>query len=80
MTPVNSSHVNKVGVHEGDLLVEYRDGAMYRYFGAAHHYEPILALAGNASVGKYIDVYLKKARVPFDRLALVPKDDNEGRL
>lgn len=75
MTPVNSTHVNKVGVHEGDLLVEYKDGLMYRYFGAAHHYEPIMALAGTGSVGKYIHVNLKKARVPFDRLTLVPKEE-----
>lgn len=69
MTPVKSSNITSIGVLDNDLLVKFKTGTIYRYFGAAMHYDRIIAMSNSGgSVGSYIAANIKKANVPYTKL------------
>jgi hypothetical protein len=56
MTELNSSNIAAVEKDGEDLLVTFRSGGMYRYQGAAHHYDDLVRAD---SPGRYLHANIK---------------------
>lgn len=70
MTPVKSNNIMAVGIHNDDLLVKYNTGVIYSYFGAASHYPRIMKISdAGGSVGSYVATNIRKANIPYAKLA-----------
>jgi len=56
-SPVNqSSTIDEVGAADGNLLVRFNSGKLYRYIGAAEHCAAMLTAE---SAGKYFNANIK---------------------
>lgn len=73
LTPVKSSNIAAIGLSEGDLLIKYVTGVIYRYFGAADHYERMMTvIRSGGSVGSYVATFIKKPKLPYAKLEELP--------
>lgn len=71
-SPVTSSNILSIGFDaaSGILEVEFRHGGVYQYYGvpAAVHDALMATDRAGQSVGKYFDVYVKKAGYSYVEL------------
>lgn len=68
-TSVNSSNVSALMVRDNDLYVRFLNGSVYVYPGSAKLFDKIM----NAnSKGRAVWNYLRRARVPYGKIASIP--------
>lgn len=53
---VNSSNIHSIALDNNDLLIKFHNGGIYKYMGAANHFN---ALLNATSKGKYFIAYIK---------------------
>lgn len=70
---VQSSNVSAVGVSENDLLIRFHNGSVYKYYDMAERYQSILS---SNSKGKWVWRFLRRAGVPYVRIADFPLPDD----
>jgi hypothetical protein len=72
-TPVLSSNVSAIGEHNGDLYIRFHGGNSYVYPNSGDLYQAMLQ---SSSKGRFVWNRLRKANVPYRRIANVrlPKD------
>jgi len=67
-SPVSSSNLASVGYdpQTRTLEIEFRDGAVYRYFHVPQHiYEGLMYAASH---GRYFDAWIKKGGYPYSQV------------
>lgn len=65
---VESSNVSSVGSKDGDLIIRFLNGSLYRYMNYGDRLEDIL----NAnSKGKWVWRYLRRANVPYQKIGVI---------
>jgi len=64
--PVTSSNVAAIAHERGNLYVRFKSGGEYEYLGVAKtHFDGLLSAA---SVGTYLNAYIKKGGYAYRRL------------
>jgi len=75
LQPVLSSNVSSVGVKGNDLLIRFHNGSVYSYRDRASDYDKLLQ---SNSKGKWVWRFLRRARVPYVKLGIIPLPDDIG--
>ena len=72
---VLSSNVSSIGVKGDSLIIRFHNGSMYEYPNQATKYDDILR---SNSKGKWVWRFLRKARVPYQKIGILPLPDDIG--
>lgn len=75
LQPVLSSNVSSVGVRGDSLIIRFHNGSMYEYPNQSTKYDDILR---SNSKGKWVWRFLRRARVPYQKIGILPLPDDIG--
>ena len=75
LQPVLSSNVSSVGVRGDSLIIRFHNGSMYEYPNQSTKYDDILR---SNSKGKWVWRFLRRARVPYQKIGVLPLPDDIG--
>lgn len=71
---VLSSNVSAIGIDGEDLIVRFHNGSMYRYYGAGNMFD---AMMKSASKGHFVWAKLRKPKVPYKKIGMLPFREDE---
>ena len=70
---VQSSNVSAVGQSEGDLMIRFHNGSVYRYFKMG---DELMSILSSNSKGKWVWRYLRRAGVPYQLVGVLELPDD----